>query len=180
MEKTANAITAFFDVNFKKKFLLSISIPFLISLIYFIDISILPARTFDDEIVETNNISHSSSAGGTSMRQEKKVGKDFTTQKGYHFSTLKAAPLPGGIRIEITPIFKTVKSVHKGKRKLDVQSGLEGINGLLLIGFLISSTISICYTLLKKSISEDARLNLIYINILLICVWGYGFYKFVL
>ena len=180
MQKLTNSINQFFKKDFKKRFLICASIPFLLSLIYVIDGSLLPEKTVTDQIIKRKKISMSQSQEFIG-RERRSVGYQYFTEKKYTFSALKESKVRHNeIQMTISPLFNTVKTVKSGSKTIQVQSGLYGMNGVLIMAILISILFCTFYILIKKVISENARLNIIFFNILLFIIWGYLFFKFVM
>jgi len=174
-----NSMDRFFKKDFKKKFLICASVPFLLSLLYVIDGSLLPERSITDEIASRKKISMSQNEEFMG-RTRRKVGYQYVTEKDYSFSTFVKTIKTKEVEMTISPLFNTVKTVKSESKNIQVQSGFYGMNGVLIMAILISILFCTCYLLLKKTISENARLNIILFNILLFVVWGYLFVKFVL
>ena len=147
--------------------------------VYLIDYKILPSHQITERIEYYKVITIPQSVGGTSSRKNNKKGYKYITASNYKFSTLKSKINDSSITIKVTPLFKTVKSVKTKKRQYNIQSGLNGISGIMTIGVFFTMLVSILYTLLKKKISENARLNLIYSNIFNYILWIYLSIKFV-
>lgn len=78
----------------------------------------------------------------------------------------------------ISPMFNIVKTVESQHKKVKIESGFNGINKFLLIFSNAIILISLCYTFIAKEIAENARLNLIYFNIIMFLLWGYLIIKF--
>jgi len=180
MQKLTNSINQFFKKDFKKRFLICASIPFLLSLIYVVDGSLLPERTITDQVAYRKKISMSQSQEFMG-RVRRAIGYQYFTKKGHQFSVLKESKVRHNeIEITVSPLFNTVKTVKSGRKNIQVQSGLYGMNGVLIMAILISILFCTFYILIKKVISENARLNIIFFNIILFVVWGYLFFKFVI
>jgi hypothetical protein len=143
------------------------------------DAFLLPAHKTTDTIRSVRKITMvKQDAFGVSHRRT--VGYKYITEKGSTFSTEKKKKIRDSqIQIAVSPLFDTVKSVKAGSKNIQLQSGLYGIDGVLLMAIFISILISFVYLWLKKTPSENAKLNLIYWNMFLFIVWSIIFIKFV-
>lgn len=176
MGNPAYFLYKFFKTDFQKKFFACAAIPFFISLIYVIDGSLLPHRTVKDQVVYRFKMKRTSGYYGESTST---VCYKYKTQKNYQFSTLKTIGFKE-VEMTLSPLFNTVKTVKSGKKLIQVQSGIYGVNGVLIFAILISMIICALYIVLKKKISENARLNIVFFNFILLLIWGYLFMVFVL
>ncbi len=179
MNKITDSIHTFFKKDFKKRFLIFISIPFLLSSLYLIDQTLIKDTIIMDTIISIKPIYINQSAGGTPVVESKKRGYKYETINNYRFSTLKYKINESQIQIVTSRIFKTVKTVKTKKGDHEIQSGLNGVNGILIIACFISMLFTIIYLFLRKNISNNSQLNLIFLNIFLITIWIYSFIKFV-
>lgn len=85
MHQLTNSITNFFKKDFKKRFLITVSFPFLLGTIYFLDYLALPEITVNDQVVAVNNIHLSTTEAISGMRKRRKVAKQFITEKKLQF-----------------------------------------------------------------------------------------------
>lgn len=177
MHDVTSKIDGFFKSDFNRKFIICISIPFISSLIYLTDVLLLP------ELKITENISQISSITVTKRNafgysSTKKVGYKYNTVNNYKFATLKRYLRVPEVTLTISPVFNIVKAVESQHKKVKIESGFSGINKFIFIICNIIILISLCYTLVTKKITENARMNLIYFNIIMFLLWGYLIIKF--
>ena len=178
MDKVLEKITTFFKKDFKKKFILFFSVPLFASAIFLTDFFFLPEINQTDSISSIMAIKISQSEGGTSMRKRKVRGYRYTTKTNFKFSTLKKRKIESDVELTVTPLFKVVKSVTVDSKKVSLESGFNGLNKLLLICCNSIILLSIFYMILTKKISENARLNLIFLNAFILAVWLYALVLF--
>jgi hypothetical protein len=154
------------------------SFPLLFSALYLVDFLLLPEQKTSDTIESIINVTMSQD-NGYGFRKSKVVGYKYITVNDFVFSSEKQKIRAPEIDIIVSPLFKTVKSVKADAKNIPLQSGLYGLDGVLLVAIFISILISFLYLLLKKVLSENAQLNLIYWNLFLLVIWGILFIKFV-
>ena len=171
MNQITNWTSNFFKRNFKKKFLLFIAVPFLVSTAYITDFLLLPEIKKTEKISAFVLITLPQSAGGTSVQRPKNMGFKYITSNGFKFSTMRTRIENPDLEIYVTPLFQTVKRVFSEKKKIQIESGLNGVNGLLMISGNLIMLIAIGYVLFVKAISENARLNLIFLHVCLFGLW---------
>ena len=180
MNNVANGISRFFKRDFKKRFLTLMSFPLFFCCLFFLDYTLLPEYKTTDRIVSVYTISSYSTnqSNGTRTRSG---SYQYVTENDFVFFTegIKRIQTPE-IEIAITPLFDTVKSVIVDTREVEFNLGLYGIERILLLAVFISILISFAYIFLKKTISENARLNLIYFNIFIFIIWFWLFLLFAL
>ncbi len=179
MNEVLKRIDDWFKKEFKKKFLLFVSLPLVISTLFVIDFIILPGETRTEYIVEVYDISiaQRDAFGYTSSARQK--GYYYVTTNDYSFSTMERRIRNERIDITITPLFNSVNAVLlDNNRKVDLQTGFNGINGVMLIFCSLGLFISVIYVLSVKTISENARLNLKYFNGFIVVLWGIIIYKY--
>ena len=167
-------IDVFIAKDFKKRFISIISIPLLLSTFFLVDFYLLPEISKTDSISQYQIINIPKSAGGTSARTSHKVGYKYLTNNNYKFSTSsKRAITSHEIDLTISPVFNTVKTVMIENKKTSIESGFNGVKGVLLVlcnGVII---ISIFCALMINRITEHSRQNLIFVNIFFFLIWGY-------
>ena len=173
MIELSNKIFLFFDKDFKKRVIIFLAIPLLISVLYYIDFCFLKEINIKDRISYIELITVSASAGGTSVRENKRVGYKYHTIKGYHFSTERKRLENHEVHLKITPIFNTVKVVITPNQRIKISSGFNGANQILLIVCNIMILVSISYLLIVDEITQNARLNLIFSNLFMFLIWLY-------
>lgn len=178
IHKVTNSITRFFKRDFKKRFFVIMSFPLLFCTLHLVDFSILPAYKINDTIQSKIKITYSSTNDYGETRYTT-VGYKYITENSYAFSTKKANLLGLKVHLKVSPLFKTVKSATLGTKDIKLQSGPHGVDGFLLMGIFLSILISFAYLLLKKVLTENAKLNLIYWNLFLFIIWLWIFIKFV-
>lgn len=171
MVEALNKISVFFKKDFKKKFIVFVSIPLLLSTLLSIDCFLLPSYKETDHISQVYYITISNSGVGRASRSSQTVGHKYLTQKGYSFSTEKGRVIETEITLHISPIFKLVKKVTAKNRKIRVNSGMQGINLVFLIGCMLTVITSLIYIFIMKEISKNARLNLIFVNLFIFILW---------
>jgi len=168
-------IDNFFAKDFKKRFITIISIPLLLSIFFLVDFFLLPEINKTESIAQIQIIQIPKSAGGTSVRTSHNAGYKYITDNNYKFSTSNRRAIESSkIDLSISPVFNTVKTVIIENKKINIESGFNGIQGKLLIlcnGIII---ISIFCALLIKNITEHSRQNLIFLNIFFFLIWGYA------
>jgi len=176
--KLTNRIDSWFKKDFKKKFIGFLAFPFLLSFIFFFDYYILPGSLQNERLVDFQTITMSQNVGGTSVRNQRVIGYRYFTENDIQFSTMKKRIKSPEVEISLSPLFKTVKSVMADDKAVKIETGINGINGLLFIVCNSSIFIAVCYTLLAKKISENARLNLIYLHLFIFVLWVIVMIKF--
>ncbi|SIS47065.1 hypothetical protein SAMN05421766_10289 [Zobellia uliginosa] len=174
MNEAVDRFSLFFKKDFKKKFLIFVSIPLLASAVFLVDFFLLPESSTTDSISSISIVTLPQSTGGTSVRSSRPSGYRYTTKTNLKFATSKTRIKSPEIQLTVSPIFKTVKTVSTPKKKIDIASGFSGLNQVLLILCNGSIIISILYTLLTKHITENARLNLLFSNLFLLAIWIYA------
>lgn len=179
IQKLTNGIARFFKRDFKKRFLTIMSFPLFFCSLYLMDCTVFPDYKTKDKIVSIFDITQSST-NAYGVRTTRVIGYKYVTEKDFVFSTEKKKKIRAPeIEIVVTPVFDVVKSVKTGTKNIQLNSGFYGIDGVLLMAVFISLLISFAYTLLKKEISENAKLNMIYFNIFIFIIWFWMFLKFV-
>ena len=179
MNKVLKRIDVWFKKEFKKRFLLFVSLPLVISTLFVLDFIILPGETRTEYIVEVYEISINQTDALGYSRSPREKGYYYVTTNNYTFSTMERWIREDRIDITITPLFNSVNAVWlDNNRKVDLQTGFNGINGVMLIFCSLGLLISVIYVLLVKKISENARLNLKYFNGFIIVLWGIIIYKY--
>lgn len=174
INRVSGKISSLFKKDFKKRFIFFLSIPLLISVLFLVDFFLLPEVNKNDSISYISTIKVPQSAGGTSFRTNRDSGYKYTTEANLKFSTLKLRIKSPEIKLRVTPVFSTVKTVITSEnKKIDLASGFSGLNKLLFISFNSILIISVFYVLLIKKITENARLNLIFLNIFILAIWIY-------
>jgi len=165
-------IDHFFKNKFKKKFIYATSSILLLSFLFLMDIYILPGSTKTDVVYSFRKITQQT--GNSWNRSKRTVGYKYTTENEHQFSTSRRGLLKSPkITMEISPITKTVKSVQLNGKPIKLTSGVNGANMVLLISCNLIILISISYITLVKNLSENSRLNLIYLNLFVFSVWIY-------
>lgn len=168
-----NIIDAFFAKNFKKKFISIISLPLLLTTFFLTDFFLLPEIVETDRISQIYSINIPKSAGGTRVRSSHKAGYKYVTNKNYKFSTLSHSMINSPkINITLSPILKTVKTVMIKDIRIDLASGFNGINAVMILFCNFVIIISISYVLFVNNITEHARLSLTYSNLFFFVIWG--------
>ncbi|WP_428742391.1 hypothetical protein [Tenacibaculum sp.] len=172
MDKTTNRINNFFKKDFKKKFITFISIPFMFSALFLADYFFFPEFNKTEKISQVSTIEVSGHHKFSSSNTTTKIGFNYITENNYKFSTTQEKRIIASeIKLKISPIYKTVKTVEIENKRIKLSSGLNGISGILFIICNSSTLISICYTLLTNKITENARLNLIFSNAFIFILW---------
>ncbi|WP_024481119.1 hypothetical protein [Cellulophaga baltica] len=177
MDGFADWINGFIKTNFKRKFLLLIAVPFLLSSLFIIDFLLLPEHHQTESLRNSEWIflpNHSIA----SKERSKHMGYNYTTENDYKFSTLRTKIESSYIEITSSPIFKTVKTVTVEGKEIAIQSGLNGVLGVLMISGNLILLISGSYVLLKQDISQNARLNLSFLSLFLFAIWGYALIEY--
>ncbi|SHK01308.1 hypothetical protein [Pseudozobellia thermophila] len=167
-------VSLFFKKGFKTKFLLFVSVPLLASMLFLTDYFILPERQTSDVIAYRQVIKIPQSAGGTSVRTGKVSGYKYTTATKLKFSTSRTPITSSEVTLTTTPVFKTVKTVVASQKTIPLASGFSGLNQVLFILCNGVMVISVIYVFLSRTITENARLNLIYCNTFLLAIWVYA------
>ncbi|OWW25452.1 hypothetical protein B4Q04_07485 [Zobellia sp. OII3] len=167
-------VNLFFKKRFKTKFLLLVSGPLLASLVFLTDYFILPERQITDVLAYGENVRIPQSAGGTSVRTSKSLGYKYITATNLKFSTLGTPIRSSEVTLTVTPLLKTVKTVDTSKKTVPLASGFNGLNQVLLVLCNSVILISILYVFLSKTITENARLNLVFCNMFLLAIWTYA------
>lgn len=179
MIKLTQYIDLFFSSKFKKKFTAVISIPLIITSLYLVDFYLLPELKETDNIEKIYTITAPQSVVGTSARRNKKIGKKYVTENGFNFSISNKSSIGfNRVDLAISPIFKRVKKVSLKNKQIRISSGMNGMSKYI---FIICYSIiigSICYILFSKNITENAKLNLIYFNVFMFCLWGWIIFNF--
>ena len=153
--------------------LIFLSIPLLLSAVYYIDFYLLKPIEINDRILAIELITVSASAGGTSARENKRVGYKYHTESGCHFSTERKRLQDIEVDLKITPIFKTVKTVITSSERIKITSGFNGANLVLFVVCNIMILASISYLLIVSDLSQNAKLNLIFSNLFMLLIWLY-------
>lgn len=168
-------IDNFFAKDFKKRFITIISIPLLLSAFFLVDFFLLYGISKTDSIAQIQIIQIPKSAGGTSVRTSHNAGYKYITDNDYKFSTSNRRAIESyKIDLSISPVFNTVKTVMIENKKIDIESGLNGIKRIMLVLCNSIIIISIFCALLIKNITERSRQNLIFLNIFFFLIWGYA------
>lgn len=153
--------------------LIFLSIPLLLSAAYYIDFYFLKPIEINDRILDIELITVSSSAGGTSVRKNRRVGCKYQTEKGYQFSTERKRLQDIEVNLKITPVFKTVKTVITSNERIKISSGFNGANLVLFVVCNIMILASISYLFIVSDLSQNAKLNLIFSNLFMFLIWLY-------
>ncbi len=161
----------FFRKKFKKKFIIIASVPVCLSLLYLIEITLIPGFEVNDQITGIRKITISSNNGA--YRTSRNMGYRHYTEKEYKFSTLSKRIGFKNVEMTVSPITQTVKRVSINGSPVKISSGFKGTNKVLLIIVNCVLILSIAYALLIRQISDNARLNLIFLNLFLLMVWLY-------
>lgn len=178
MHDLTSKIDRFFKTSFKRKFIFIITIPLLLSCAFLTDILLLPEFKTTDKISRISTITVTKRDAFGYSSSQKKAGYSYSTIGNYKFSTLKRRLRTPEVTMTISPVFNVVKTVKSQEKRVKIESGFNGINKFMFIFCNTVVVISLCYTFLTKNISENARLNLIYFNIIIYLLWIYLIYKF--
>lgn len=131
----------------------------------FVDAWVLPIKTIDDRVAYLQNIR-------TGKDRYTILGTRFFTEKGYVFSLEKNNLKSEEVSLGQTMVFKNITSV-KGPDKdytASLISDLSGITLILSILLGFSSLLGVILLERKRNLSENAFLNIILLNgLLLIC-----------
>ncbi len=172
INEVSGKINLFFKKDFKKKFTIFLLKPILITILFLADFFLLPEVTINDSISYVSFIKTPQTSQDNSVRANKSIGYKYTTATDLKFSTIETKIESPKIKLTVSPLFKTVKTVITSENiKVDLASGFNGFNKLLLILFNGVILISIVYVNIAKKITENARLNLIFFNLFIIAVW---------
>jgi len=174
MSVVIDRISLFFKKDFKKKFVIFITIPLASSVIFLADFFLLPEIHKTDVITKIGIVKIPQNVGGTSVRTTRNSGYRYTTATNLKFATPTTRIKSPEIQVTITPLFKTVKAVSTTKKKINLASGFNGLNKVLMLLCNIGMVSSILYVLLTKEITENARLNLLFLNMCTLAVWIYA------
>ncbi len=174
-----DSINNYFKKDFKRQFILYSILPLSLSLIFLFDFLILPEINKSDSISQLSIIKTSQNFNGRSYGSQRDVGYRYFTKNDYTFSSLEDRIQNPKIQLTLSPLFKTVKTVTAvNDRNINLASGFNGLNKLMLLTTNFVILISILYLSIKKEITENARLNIIFLNLLLLIVWIYAMVKF--
>ena len=172
MVELTNRVFHFFEKDFKKRFICFVSIPLILTALFYLDCNYMPTLKINDRISSISLIKVSQSAGGTSSFKSKIVGYKYTTENNNNFSSMSRRIEEPDIVLEISPVFKSVKKVIIANGKeIEISSGLSGISLVLSISCNLSVLLSIGYILLTKEITRNAKLNLVFLNIFMFLIW---------
>lgn len=165
-------ISLFFKKDFKKKFTIFLLKPILITALFLVDFFLLPETIVNDSISYVSFINTPQTSQDNSVRANKSIGYKYTTARDLKFSTIETKIESRNIKLTVSPLFKTVKTVITPNNiSVALASGFNGFNKFLLILFNSIMLVSIVYVNLAKEITENARLNLIFFNLFIITVW---------
>jgi len=166
--KLIESFSNYFKRDFKKQFFAYSIVPVLLSLIFLFDFFLLP------EVNETDTVSQFKvlKAG------EAITGYKYITKNSFKFSTTDYKIKKNNIRLTISPIFKTVKSITVNNKNIELESGFNGISKMMLITTNFVIVFCIIYLFITKKITENARLNILFLNLLLLILWVYIMRKY--
>jgi len=131
-----------------------------------------------DLITQVFKITAPTSEGGTGLRVDKKIGYTYITEQDFKFSTQEKNIGLSEIHVTSSPIFNTVKSVVLKNKQVAISSGFNGISKVILIVCNFTIIISIIYLNSIKKITENARLNLVFLNFFMFLLWLFIIFKF--
>jgi hypothetical protein len=177
MKNVFNKIDHFFKMNFKKKFVLFLSIPLLLSTVYCIDYFILPEIEKTDRITRVASLTMARNQGGAFGSTRREIGYRYTTEGNFEFTTYRVNIKTSKVKIKATPLLKNVKEVEANTKKISLQSGFSGLKAGMMLGYNAIALLSVLYILLTKRISENARLNLIFMHVFIFLVWLFVLWK---
>jgi hypothetical protein len=151
--------------------LLIVAIPFNIIVI---DRYFFPKQIISDNIISAARVIQTRNSKFGSSKSTR--GYIYNTDKGFEFLTDKDYISDLKINIEQTIIFKNIVSVCTEEgNKVELLTGLGGINGYFYLILAMSTTISICFLKLKPEVSDNEFLNIILFNgfmiFVLLIIW---------
>jgi len=100
MDKTTSKFSAFFEKNFRKKFILFVSVPVLMSILFCVDYFVLQELNVIDTVSRIGKMTHT--VGGEHLEMEgARLGYRYNTENNHTFSTIKKHRVPSEIKLKI-------------------------------------------------------------------------------
>ncbi|RZS93382.1 hypothetical protein [Aquimarina brevivitae] len=178
MHNLPHRINLFFKKDFRRRFILAIIVPLVLSIVYLVDFYALSGHTIITTISYSTPITVSQNVSGTSARKPRTIGHRYYTTSGHQFTITDYNLKSEKISLTISPLYKSVKMVISEGKTTRIASGLSGVSGFLFVICNVVMLVSLGYIYLVKTISDNARLNIIYLHVFLFFVWGYILFLF--
>lgn len=151
-------LNVFFSTNFQKKFFLLIALPVVVGGLFLVDAYLLPKIVIKDTLYRDQVVYATSGGSFKSIV--------YVTDQEYYFATAGWRIRNEEVTLEISPILKKVVGVKDGEKRVDLNSGINGIFGITLKIWAIATFISIMYAFVVRNPSENARLNMVFFQLI--------------
>ena len=163
-------LNTFFSTNFLKKYFAFIGLPVILGGFLLVDAYLLP-RTVIKDTLFGDKVAYAKSGGSFKSIV-------YVTDKRYYFATAGWRIRNEEVTLEVSPIMNRVVEVRDGEKSVHLNSGINGIFGMTLKVWAIFTFIAIIYSLIAKAPSENARLNMVFFQIiwLIITIRAYEIY----
>ena len=103
------------------------------------------------------------------------LGHKFFTRKGNEFAVQETFIYENQITIKYSPVFKNITSVKTETEDYSnkIMSGVDGASLYILIAQILSAIVGLLMLKFKENLSENAFMNIILLNALLIFYAAY-------